>query len=87
MREVLQRPEWRGEPVSLGEVFILMKSGRQARCLLLTHQLGWELRLEVAGELAQSQVCRNQEDVLSAGESWKAALMGKGWLPETAVLG
>lgn len=77
--DVLQRPEWRGEPVSLGELFVLAKGERQARCRLLTHQLGWEFRLEVDDQLAQSQVCRDQEEVFSTGATWKAAMRGKGW--------
>lgn len=65
---VLQRPEWRGEPVALAELFVLRKGRRAARCVLQTHQLGWELRLEAAGEMAQSQVCRSEEKVLATGE-------------------
>jgi hypothetical protein len=76
---VLQRPEWRGEPVRLGEIFILNKDNRTARCHLQTHQLGWELRLEVDGELVRSQVCRDQEEVLSTGEGWKLAMKKRGW--------
>lgn len=81
MFDVLQRPEWYGSSVDLGELFILTKNRRQARCLLRTHQFGWELRLFVGTqqELVQSQVCRAQEEVLSTGEQWKAAMGEKGW--------
>jgi hypothetical protein len=27
----------------------------------------------------QTQVCRSQEDVLTTGEQWKAAMNEKGW--------
>ncbi len=81
MFDALQRPDWYGSAVDLGELFILTKSRRQARCLVRTHQFGWELRLFVGTEqeLVQSQVCRTQEQVLSTGEKWKAAMGEKGW--------
>ena len=31
-------------------------------------------------EVVQTQVCRTQEEVLSTGEEWKAAMIEKGWL-------
>jgi hypothetical protein len=81
--QVLQRPEWHGEPKALGDTFRLHKDrGGQpleAACRLVTHQLGWELRLEIAGSLQRSQVCRTQEDVLDTTEQWKAAMLEKGW--------
>lgn len=30
-------------------------------------------------EVVQSQVCRTQDEVLATGETWKAALLEKGW--------
>lgn len=83
MIQVLQRPEWNGEPFAVGDLFRLHKdkAGRplEAACRLVTHQLGWELRLEVAGSLQRSQVCRSQDDVLDTSEQWKAAMIEKGW--------
>lgn len=78
--EVLQRRDWSGEPKEQGELFILRKGGnRTAVCKLFTHQFGWECRLIVRGELVQSQICRDQESVLTTGEVWKAGLVEKGW--------
>lgn len=79
--DVLQRPDWHGSPIDLGEFFVVTKNGRKACCLLRTHQFGWELRLFVGTrqELVFTQVCRTQEDVLSTGENWKAAMLEKGW--------
>ena len=31
------------------------------------------------GNLQRSQVCRTQEEILNLTESWKAALIGRGW--------
>jgi hypothetical protein len=48
---VLQRPEWHGSPIELGELFILKKNGREATCRLRSHQFGWKLRLFVSQQL------------------------------------
>jgi hypothetical protein len=71
------------EPVPLGDTFRVRRErcGRQieAVCHLVTHPLGWELRLEVAGSLQRSQVCRSQDEALDTSEQWKAAMIEKGW--------
>jgi hypothetical protein len=81
---VLQRRDWNGEPVIVGDAFRVHKAraGRQleAVCHVVTHALGWELRLEVEGSLQRSQVCRTQDEVLDMSEAWKAAMLAKGWL-------
>lgn len=78
---VLQRFRWHGTPLELGELFVLHKDRREARAVLLTHQLGWEVRLLVGTQLeaVQTQVCRSQEEVFTTGEQWKAAMGEKGW--------
>lgn len=67
MVQVLQRPEWNAEPYPIGDLFRVCKdkAGRplQAVCHLVIHQLGWDLRLDVAGSLRRSQVCRRQGQV------------------------
>lgn len=79
----LQRPDWYGQAAKQGELFSMHKRrGRgqlHATGELWTHQLGWEVRLMIAGELHRSEVCRSQDDVLAAGDQWKAALVEKGW--------
>ena len=44
-----------------------------AACQLWTHALGWEVRLEINGDLQRSEVFRSHDDVLTAAEGWKAA--------------
>jgi hypothetical protein len=80
--DVLQRTNWHGTPVQLGDVFTLRKGDADAHCALQTHEFGWELRLMVgtAAELWMSRVCRTQDDVLTTGEQWKAAMIEKGWV-------
>jgi hypothetical protein len=79
--EVLQRPHWHGTPIELGDPFRLQRNHREARVAQFTHQLGWEVRLFVGSQLGvvQTQVCRNQEEVLATGERWKNAMIEKGW--------
>lgn len=45
----------------------------------MSHQLGWELRLEIDGDLRRSEVCRSADEVLTVSEHWKAAMCEKGW--------
>jgi hypothetical protein len=78
---VFQRPDWYGEPKALGELFTLRKVNTIATCQLWSHQFGFELRLVMSpqAELLRSQVCRSDEEILTASEQWKAALIEKGW--------
>ena len=79
--QVLQRPNWHGTPIELGDLFRLQKSRREARAVLFTHQFGWEVRLLIGAQLevVQTQVCRNQEELLTTGERWRKAMIEKGW--------
>ena len=45
--QVLQRPYWTGTPREIGELFILHTNRREPKAVLLTHQLGWEVRLMI----------------------------------------
>jgi hypothetical protein len=81
-QQVFQRPDWYGEPKELGELFILAKKNNlRARCLLYSHQFGFELRLVAGahGELLRSQVCRTDAEILDTQETWKVALLAEGW--------
>ena len=73
-----QRENWAGHPVDCGDAWVLRKGRKVARCSLVTHQLGWELRL-ITTDLLRSQVCRSTDEILSTHESWKAAMIEKGW--------
>jgi hypothetical protein len=76
---VLQRELWDGQPSKLGEMFVLKKGDRAAECQLWSHWSGWELRLEIRGEMVRTLACRSQEEVFSTAETWKAAMREKGW--------
>jgi hypothetical protein len=81
--EVLQRPLWNGQPVELGHLFRLHRRRGDKRldaiCRLMSHQFGWEVVLDVNDELQRSQVCRSQDEVLTTGEQWRAAMTKNGW--------
>jgi len=66
--------------MEVGDLFRLRKNRREARAALFTHALGWEVRLLVGAQLevVQTQVCRDQEEVLRTGEQWKP-MIEKGW--------
>ena len=50
-------------------------------CKLRSHQFGWELHLFIGSQddVVQTQVCRSQDEVLTTGGQWKAAMLEKGW--------
>ena len=79
----LQREFWDGHPVTLGTGFQLRKrrGDRELRavCSLQTHQLGFELVLEVNGLLSRSQICRSRDEVLDTCESLQAVMLQAGW--------
>jgi hypothetical protein len=83
MSATLQREHWNGQPTRLGELFTVRKERQgksfEAICHLWTHVFGWEVRLEIDGDLQRSEVCRSKEAVFTAGETWKNAMIEKGW--------
>jgi hypothetical protein len=51
----------------------------EAACRVVTHPLGWELRLEIGGWLQRSQICRTRDEVLATSDLWKTAMANNGW--------
>ena len=74
--QVLQRPHWHGTPIELGDLFRLHKNRREARAALFTDQRGWEVQLPIGSQLevVQTQVCRDQQEVLPTWEQRKTAM-------------
>ena len=77
--EVLQRYAWSDLPKDLGSRWTLEKRDHTACCRTLSHEFGWELRLDVDGDIARTVVCRSQDDVLNRQAQWREGLEGKGW--------
>ena len=55
----------------------MTKRGKVAHLVLLTHQLGWELRVE-SGDLLLTSVCRSDRDIEDVSVAWKGAMIEKG---------
>lgn len=83
-----RREQWNG-PVDLGDGFRLYRERGekqlQAVCCLRTHELGFELVLNIDGELRRSEVCRSTDDVLTVTERWKATMLANGWHVQTRM--
>ena len=75
-----QREYWTGQQTELGDAWTLRKEDKVARCVLLSHLFGHELKLFIDGELFRSQVCKSSDETLDTQEKWKAAMLEKGWL-------
>ena len=60
---------------------MVRKNQVEARCVLRSHQFGWEVCLQVGlnRDFLQTKVCRTQDEVFTTGEEWKAAMIEKGW--------
>src|SRR5262245_37675618 len=83
--QVLLRDEWNGTPRHRADWFAFEKGGRVAVARMVTHPLGWELRLEVAGDdYPRTQVCKTQEEVFETVDRWRTALVTAGWT-ETGI--
>ena len=79
--DIPSRPNWNGSPVRLGELFMVRKNNVEARCILRSHPLGWEVCLQVGLNLQflQTEICRTKADVRETTKQWKAALVEKEW--------
>ena len=72
-------PEWRGEAVSLGEIWKLSKGRRVAVCTLWNHPIGAELRCDVDDEMRQTKASRAVGELLDVAHEWRKAFEAKGW--------
>jgi len=71
---------WDGTTQQVAVLWTLRKYKREAVCRLFTHVFGHELRIEVAGLLLSSVVCRSDQDVEDYQDSWRSALEESGWV-------
>jgi hypothetical protein len=80
----VQREFWNGPPERLPDPFRMTKQkgdrALSAVCETWSHPFGWELRLEIDGHgLQMSSVVRSAEEMLTTADTWKAAMLEKGW--------
>ena len=82
MSATLQREHWNGQPTYLGDLFRVskMRGEKQlsGRLPTLDASSGMGGTLDVNGDLQRSEVFRSQDEVLTAGETWKAAMSREG---------
>lgn len=71
--------QWDGAVRELVVVWTLRKLNREARCVIVSNPLGWELRLSVGSELLRSEVHRDQFAILDCADAWKDRMGEKGW--------
>ena len=75
---------WNGQPERLPSGFTLTRSAGDyehiAVCEAWTHLSGWELRLSIDGtSLPTTTVVRSAAEMRVMVETWKVALLEKGW--------
>lgn len=80
--DVFQRRAWDGVPHEEATWWTLHRGRESAVCRMYSAAVGHELRLELAGELFLSEVCRSDEEVLGCQERWRRGLEEKGWSHE-----
>ena len=68
-----------GIPLTSVRVFAFIKGTSKPSVGCAPNELGWELVLNVNGSLQRSDVCRNRDEILDKVESWKAAMLARGW--------
>jgi len=66
----------------LGRLWVLKKGKQELSLYLHTHPLpGWELRLNIDGELRESKTVRTQDAIFETSEQWKKKAEREGWMP------
>ena len=75
---VPQHENWDGHPVDCGDAWVLTKGDKIARCGLVTHPFGWELRL-ITTDACAHRCAGRATKVLSTHEQWKTAMIEKSW--------
>jgi len=78
------RQFWNGPPERLPDAFLVTKPRGDrvlsAVCEVWTHPLGWELRLIIGGHgMHMTSVVQSDGEMHASVETWKAALLEKGW--------
>ena len=78
MKLTPQREFRNGQPVELETLWTMSKRGKVTHLVLLTHQLGWELRVESVA-LLMTQVCKSDREIEDLSAAWREAMVEKGW--------
>lgn len=68
-----------GRAKDLGEVWLLTKGTRVARCLLQGHPIGVEARVLVDDDLQRTEAFKDTKAMVDATWQWREAFERKGW--------
>jgi hypothetical protein len=80
MKTLIPQCEHFADAARLSPAGTLTKGQRQETCEVLSHVLGFELRLTINGDpLPRPHVCKSQEELIDRQNEWRAALEAKGW--------
>jgi hypothetical protein len=63
----------------VGTLWRLQRSGKVARCALVTRSRGWELHVLVDGQRLMAERCRRGPNAFTAAASLKNQFMRDGW--------
>jgi len=76
----LQRYDWTGEARELENDVDTHEGRPQITCRLVTHPLGWELRLDLAPDrtFLESRACKVERDVFDTSDAWQGTCDEKG---------
>ena len=82
--KITRREFWNGDPERLPDGFTVTKPKGDhvltAVYEVWTHEMGWELRLQVEGHgLQMSSLCRSGREMVDRADEWRAAMLEKGW--------
>lgn len=69
-----------GRAKDLGEVWVLIKNGRTARCSLQGHPIGTEARITLDGDVIATKAFRDQKAMIDETAAWREAYEAKGWV-------
>lgn len=70
----------RARGIDEATLWTLHLGARTAVCRMVRHAHGYELRLELAGEVFLSEVCGDDASAERCQEGWRAGLEEKGWV-------
>lgn len=76
--EFLPQARWSGRTEEIATAWTLQKRGLEARCTIVTHPLGHELRLFCGQELIRTQVFRRGSNLIDEAVEWRKAMLTKG---------
>jgi hypothetical protein len=72
-------PEYYDRPQLAANVWRLTKGTHVAVCAFWTHPIGGEVRVEVDGELMNSEAHRDGVVLFELSEQWRTQFQQKGW--------